>query len=614
MPHKQRRQSSTAFTRALHNFGNYIPPLQTPPSTSSTYFQKRALPPSPVEYYPPPSAKAFSKMPSRPKPSSAAPFRPGPVAATVSFPPYEMAGRDTSLTREERNFLLSEWQRFRVEQYTDPSNLIGNVAYMVPYNGNGQSGPTLEDLTGKKRFNFFAYKFSVPDTDEEWAIMWDYETGLVRTAGMFKPLEHVKSAPKMALECSDGLLKIAANVNGGRVDIQGYWVPFKAAFELCTKFAYDLRAVLYPLFGPEILRKCLPRNHPDFLQFAIRPSTVQICKQELLQLPRPASPAAASSSSANVRSTPAGPRGPSRPRPKRQAKSKKVITVDTDEESIVEYSASDASSAYGSRADSPPLSPKSLPTPRDWTPVNNRALPSPTSTSPSVASIQATAKRAKKQPVKRQATIPRSTPVSEQSTSRAPKRPTTATSQTSDFTTSSTSTGDSTASYIPTNQTSAYIGKGKGKKRATDSPDESYATDDTTPRLGKRARQEEDRFGNFTRMAPPKQPSQREWNDIKLRQFLKDQAQRVDSSVSSDQGPIAGPSGSQRKGGKMHMSDLKAAIGLLELSKGRTVADWDDADVLAEAVRLRHVRMRDLREIEEGERREPDEDEDEDER
>lgn len=149
MAHKQHRQSSMAFTRALQNFGNYVPPLVTPPSTSSSYFQKKALPPSPVEACPPPAPK----MPARAKPSSTTAFKPHPVTRPVNFPPYELADRDVSLTKEERAFLHSEWRRFQLQQYTDSDNLIGDTAYMVPYNGSGQSGPTLEDLTGKKRFD-----------------------------------------------------------------------------------------------------------------------------------------------------------------------------------------------------------------------------------------------------------------------------------------------------------------------------------------------------------------------------------------------------------------------------------------------------------------------------
>ncbi|KAF2227419.1 hypothetical protein BDZ85DRAFT_3158 [Elsinoe ampelina] len=479
MAPSHRRQSSLALSRAIQNFGSYIPPLTTPSSTSSSYFQKRALPPSPVEPLPP-------KMPSKAKPSSTTPFKPNPVTRAVRYAPYEMKERDTSLTKDERAFLQSEWKRFQVQQYTDPKCLIGDIAYTVPYNGSGQGGPTLESLIGKKRFDFFAYTFVMPDTNQEWAIMWDHETGLVRTAGIFKPLGHVKSAPKVALDSSEGLLKIALNVNGGRVDLQGYWVPFEAAFELSTKFAYHLRAVLYPLFGPAILRKCVLPNTTHWHNFAILPSTVRKCKNELADLARTVS----SGHGNDSRTTPAVTPAPAARRPKRAPKGKKAITIDTDDESASEYPASDTSSVYYHHpADSPPLSPKSLPSRGNWTPVNPHPSPSP-STADSIKPIRRT-KRAAAPAAKRP--IPRSAPVPSKHSSI-----------------SSASASPSSSSVALSTTLSSQSAGTKRPSPVDDAP---------------RTKRSKLPVGFVPHVPAPVQPTEREWSDIKLKQFLVKEAE-----------------------------------------------------------------------------------------
>ncbi|PSK54765.1 hypothetical protein B9Z65_3854 [Elsinoe australis] len=543
-------------------------------------------------------------MPARAKPSSTTAFKPHPVTRSVNFPPYELADRDVSLTKEERAFLYSEWRRFQLQQYTDSDNLIGETAYMVPYNGSGQSGPTLEELTGKKRFDFFAYTFTMPKTHDQWSIMWDHETGLVRTAGIFKPLGHVKSAPKTALECSEGLLKIAANVNGGRVDIQGYWVPFEAAFELSTKFAYEIRAVLYPLFGPAILHKCLPKDHHSFQQFAISTTTVQRCRQNLLNMPRIAVSIANSPAAGHSRSFSAATSGTSqKQRPKRKARAKQPLIIDTDNETASEYPSSEADSSVYSRADSPPLSPKSLPTCRSWTPLNPHPSPSP-----SIASIQATRKCTTKNRVQKKAPIPRSLPKTVPAT-KLPERPITSASYTSATSLSTTTTSGSPSSF-PASASAKDLNKVSTeptKKRPTATPASPFILEAPVHRPTKRpkpCKDSADHSGGFNRLPPPRQPTAREWSDIKLQQFLAKQKVHF-GGVGKEIGKgkdaemdMTKPD--KDKGGRMHLTDLKAAIWLVEMARGGSIAKWDDKEVLAEAVRLREVRMEWLDEIMEG--------------
>ncbi|KAF4554281.1 Hypothetical protein D9617_4g000340 [Elsinoe fawcettii] len=543
-------------------------------------------------------------MPTKAKPSSTTPFKPMSVTRAVRFPPYEMQERDTTLTKDERAFLQSDWKHFKVRQYTDASHLIGDVAYMVPYNGSGQSGPTLENLHGKKRFDFFAYTFVEPTNNTEWAIMWDHETGLVRTAGIFKPLGHLKSVPKSALECSTGLLDIAANVNGGRVDIQGFWVPFDAAFELSTKFAYDIRAVLYPLFGPAILRQCIPPGNPSYQSWAIRASTVAKCRQDLLAL-----------SPSLIPSTVPRINAPQTSRPKRATKARKIQHEDTDEETASDYPASDTTTSYYRPADSPPLSPKSLPKSRPWTPVNPHPSPSPSVTSLQVASKKSTPRKAKGK------TIPRSTPASSQ-----PQRPI------------------SSSSGSPSLPLDARVRseKAKGKQKEAPSGTKRPCPADGGEASKKRKKLE---VGFVPYVPPPKQPSEREWSDIRLKQFLVREAEakkmglnlRIDGpeegqAICARNGDGSGSDGKvyfsfhpvhsdeivededgQRglwltlpgqmnkgegsKGGKMHLQDLKAALWLTQMWKGVEIAKYDDVEVLREAVRLRQIRMGDLEEL-----------------
>ncbi|GAM89827.1 hypothetical protein ANO11243_078660 [Dothideomycetidae sp. 11243] len=181
---------------------------------------------------------------------------------TVNFAPYELQERDTTLTRDQHTWLRDQWAIFKVKPYGDTSDLIGDMPFSVPYNGE-KSRPTLMEVTGKKQFDFFAYSFVIPDGDGTvWDIMWDYETG------MSKPAETFKGTP--------GLASRAVNITGGRIEIQGFWIPYDAALALCSRFTYPIRAVLYPLFGPAILRQALHPHHPKFENWSFRRPTAHI--------------------------------------------------------------------------------------------------------------------------------------------------------------------------------------------------------------------------------------------------------------------------------------------------------------------------------------------------
>lgn len=102
-----------------------------------------------------------------------------------------------------------------------------------------------------------------------WSIMWDYENGLVRTTAFFKSLGYPKTEPKKAISATKGLDKVCHSITGGRVEAQGYWIPFDAARELATNFTYDIRYALVPVFGPDFPDLCLAPEDPAFKRWKL---------------------------------------------------------------------------------------------------------------------------------------------------------------------------------------------------------------------------------------------------------------------------------------------------------------------------------------------------------
>lgn len=359
-------------------------------------------------------------------------------------------------------------------------------------------------------------------------------------------------------------------------------------------------------------------------------------------MPRIAVSTASSPAAGHSRSTSAATSSTcQKQRPKRKARAKQPLIIDTDDETASEYPSSEAASSSYGRADSPPLSPKSLPTYRSWTPLNPHPSPSP-----SIASIQATRKRTTK--VKKAAPIPRSTPKTEPTT-KSIKRPTTSATYISATSLSTLTTSGSPSSFLASASAIDLnkVSNEPTKKRPTATPASPSILEAPVHRPTKRTKtykDSADQCGGFNRLPPPRQPTAREWSDIKLQQFLakqkvhfggvgkeaqkgsgkgKDDGKQYLSYAFSDlphilliirwvsgsfvvlladfcavHGDMSKPD--EDKGGKMHLTDLKAAIWLVEMARGGSIAKWDDKEVLAEAVRLREVRMEWLDEIMEG--------------
>ncbi|KAF2149372.1 hypothetical protein K461DRAFT_296846 [Myriangium duriaei CBS 260.36] len=183
---------------------------------------------------------------------------------------------------EEVEWLRAQWEYYDVRPYHDESTLIGDKTFTVPYNGEKHK-PTVLEVHGKKQFDFYAYTFRIPGRDEKtpFGIMWDVETGMVRTYSIYRSLGYEKSAPAETFKMTPGLPDLAVNITGGKIDIQGFWIPYDAALELCARFAYDLRAVLYPMFGPAILRRAIAEGRPSFKDWVLPTALVTQCRDSL---------------------------------------------------------------------------------------------------------------------------------------------------------------------------------------------------------------------------------------------------------------------------------------------------------------------------------------------
>lgn len=96
------------------------------------------------------------------------------------------------------------------------------------------------------------------------AVLIDAENSYVLLTGICKALgpmradlvRHVESVPE--LEC------LCRKIRGGFLKIQGTWVPYKLAYELCRRVAWRIRMDLVPIFGHDFPGKCLAPLDPGF--------------------------------------------------------------------------------------------------------------------------------------------------------------------------------------------------------------------------------------------------------------------------------------------------------------------------------------------------------------
>ncbi|KAJ4253221.1 hypothetical protein NW757_005929 [Fusarium falciforme] len=88
----------------------------------------------------------------------------------VNYPPFENNLDELS---------LREMRTFRVK----PLGSIQQNCLHIPYNSGKKD---FFEKTGRESFEVFRYEFTLPGQDTEYAVMWDYNVGLVRMTPFFK--------------------------------------------------------------------------------------------------------------------------------------------------------------------------------------------------------------------------------------------------------------------------------------------------------------------------------------------------------------------------------------------------------------------------------------------
>ncbi|KPI35805.1 uncharacterized protein AB675_11088 [Cyphellophora attinorum] len=167
----------------------------------------------------------------------------------------------------------------------------------IPYNSEKR---VFLEATGRDFFEVYQFTFKIPSAggDEEghaagegnekmWTMLWDYNTGLVRTTPLFKCCGYGKTTPAKMLNKNVGLRDICHSITGGALVAQGYWIPYLAAKHIAATFCYRIRHALTPVFGLDFIDLCVP---PSDLRFGIAdgifpgmlipPSVTQQCTTE----------------------------------------------------------------------------------------------------------------------------------------------------------------------------------------------------------------------------------------------------------------------------------------------------------------------------------------------
>ncbi|RCI01542.1 hypothetical protein CU097_008588 [Rhizopus azygosporus] len=93
-------------------------------------------------------------------------------------------------------------------------------------------------------------------------ILWDRENGWVLITCVWKALGKSKTDVLKVVDANPGLPM--KKIRGGRLAIQGTWLPMESARALCVKNAWPLRHDLVPLFGDSFPSDCLVPSHLSF--------------------------------------------------------------------------------------------------------------------------------------------------------------------------------------------------------------------------------------------------------------------------------------------------------------------------------------------------------------
>ncbi|KAI0470182.1 hypothetical protein F4859DRAFT_522656 [Xylaria cf. heliscus] len=221
------------------------------------------FPPSPESSSPTDSCVGDSIFLERPTmskqkiPKDAAIFTKSKPKGAINFQPYEDLD-EVSLHRV---------RRFQVY----PLGKIQEYSRHIPYNSGKKD---FFEKTGRESFEVFQYVFKVPGDDAEYAVMWDYNIGLVRMTPFFKCCKYPKTTPAKMLNSNPGLKEITHSITGGSIMAQGYWMPYQCAKAVCATFCHNISGAMIPIFGPDFPALCTQVDAPEYSRMVIDPAIV----------------------------------------------------------------------------------------------------------------------------------------------------------------------------------------------------------------------------------------------------------------------------------------------------------------------------------------------------
>ncbi|KAJ3576315.1 hypothetical protein NPX13_g3742 [Xylaria arbuscula] len=196
-------------------------------------------------------------MPKHKMPKDAAVFTKGKTKGAINFSPYE--DLDEESLRHTRIFEVF------------PLGRIREFSRHIPYNSGKKD---FFEKTGRESFEVFQYVFKVPGDDTEYAVMWDYNVGLVRMTPFFKCCKYPKTTPAKMLNSNPGLKEITHSITGGSIMAQGYWMPYQCAKAVCATFCHNISGALIPIFGPDFPALCEQVDAPEYSRMVIDPTIV----------------------------------------------------------------------------------------------------------------------------------------------------------------------------------------------------------------------------------------------------------------------------------------------------------------------------------------------------
>ena len=125
------------------------------------------------------SQKPCTSAPKRQKvPKDAAIFTDeSKIQGIINFPPFEY-GDDEELDDQHHKF-----------QIYPMGEILTKGARHIPYNSEKKDFML---KTGREAFEVFQYTFKAPGEDREYAVLWDYNVGLVRITPFFKCCKYSK--------------------------------------------------------------------------------------------------------------------------------------------------------------------------------------------------------------------------------------------------------------------------------------------------------------------------------------------------------------------------------------------------------------------------------------